>query len=67
MAKGAIKASNGKKLDFLPKSELLRHKERAHRIPRAPFPRFSLVQAPRAPFARLAVSLAGGLSEVTAL
>jgi hypothetical protein len=33
----------------------------------APFPIVSLVQAPRAPLAKLTMSLAGGLSEVTAL
>jgi hypothetical protein len=38
MAKRAIKASNAKKLDFLRKSDVPRHKERAHRISSAPFP-----------------------------
>jgi hypothetical protein len=67
MAKGAIKASNAKKLDFLPKSDLPRHKERAHRISSAPFPVSRWSRRRERPFAKLAVSLAGGLSEVTAL
>jgi hypothetical protein len=66
MAGRTSKTCLAKKLQFPAKKTGRAIKKGAPNIRRA-LPWFSLVQAPRAPFARLAVSLAGGLSEVTAL